>query len=97
MNAFGLKDDVLDFIIDAARKCDMSEVILFGSRAKGDFSPKSDIDLAISGNALHSFKEALEEDCPTLLSFDFIDLATNISDSLRSRIDAEGVVLYEQV
>lgn len=95
MNAFGLKDEVLAFIVDAAKDCDMSEVILFGSRAKGTFSEKSDIDLAVSGNRYHDFIETVDEECPTLLEFDFIDMSRGISEELRHRIEKEGVVLYE--
>lgn len=97
MNAFGLKDDVLAFIIDAAKECGMSEVILFGSRAKGNFTKKSDIDLAISGLGKHAFIESVEEHCPTLLTFDFIDLSGEISQGLRQRIVEEGVVIYGEV
>ena len=43
MNAFGLKDDVLAFIVEAAEDCGMSEVILRGLRLKkcapGNYSP----------------------------------------------------------
>ncbi len=95
MNAYGLKDDVIAYIVDKAKECGLSKVILFGSRATGRFSEKSDIDLAISGNSLGDFKYSLEEECPTLLSFDFISLDQDISKDLRDRIAGEGVVLYE--
>ncbi len=94
MNAFGLKDDVLAFIIDAAKECDMSEVILFGSRAKGNFTQKSDIDLAISGERFHDFVETLDENCPTLLMFDFVNLSNPLSDEFSKRIFEEGVRIY---
>lgn len=94
MNAFGLKDDVLAFIIDAAKECEMSKVILFGSRAKGTFSQKSDIDLAVFGERFHDFVEALDEDCPTLLSFDFVDLSAPLSEGFSKTISEEGVLIY---
>lgn len=94
MNAFGLKDDVLAFIIDAAKECGMSEVILFGSRAKGTFTEKSDIDLAASGERFHDFIGALDEDCPTLLTFDFVNLSNPLSDEFSKRISEEGVQIY---
>ncbi len=68
--------------------------MLFGSRATGSFSNKSDIDLAFSGGHIRDFEAALEEECPTLLSFDFIDLADDIAPALRERIREEGVSLY---
>ena len=94
MNAFGLKDNVLAFIIDTAKECEMSEVILFGSRAKGNFTQKSDIDLAVSGERFHDFIEALDESCPTLLSFDFVNLSEPLSDEFSKRITEEGVRIY---
>lgn len=91
---FGLSDKVAAFIVDKARELDMREVVLFGSRARGDYSDKSDIDLAISGDDIHAYQELLEDHCPTLLMFDFIDLSKEISPSLRSKITSEGVLLY---
>ena len=94
MNEFGLKKDVIDFIVNTADKMDISHVVLFGSRAKNTYSLKSDIDLAVLGCDYHRYVEALEERCPTLLSFDCIDLRDEISDSLRRSIEREGVILY---
>ena len=95
MNAYGLKDEVIAFVINKAKECGLSKVIMFGSRATGRFSEKSDIDLAISGGSLDDFRYAVEEECPTLLGFDFIILDHDMSNRLRERIAAEGVVLYE--
>lgn len=94
MARFGLKDEVVDFIANAAYTTEMGTVILFGSRATGCYSDKSDIDLAVLGPRLHDFEEALEERCPTLLTFDIIDLSKDISEELKRRIDKEGVKLY---
>lgn len=49
-------------IIEIARKNAIKKVILFGSRARGDNSPRSDIDLAVSGgNALDFYYDVEEE------------------------------------
>lgn len=95
MERFGLKDEVINFIIDKAQELQMTKVVLFGSRARNAYSDKSDIDLAIEGAALHEYEEALEENCPTLLSFDLIDTSQDLSAELTQRILEEGVVLYE--
>lgn len=94
MTSYGLGEDVLSFIRDSAQQNDVEEVILFGSRARGDFSEKSDIDLAIRGNGIHGYEEALDERRPTLLRFDFVNLAKNPSEALAARIQEEGVTLY---
>ncbi|WP_302961699.1 nucleotidyltransferase domain-containing protein [uncultured Adlercreutzia sp.] len=95
MDAYGLREEVTAFIVEQARECGIAKVILFGSRASGRFSKKSDIDLAIYGSSFDRYIELLEESCPTLLTFDFIDLSQEVSEGLRERIAQEGVVLYE--
>ena len=45
----GIMQKVLDEIYALAQKYNIRQVILFGSRARGDFSLTSDIDLAASG------------------------------------------------
>ncbi len=94
MADLGITDDVLAFIQRTAHALSMDQVILFGSRAKGSFTEKSDIDLAFSGESVHEFESALEEQCPTLLAFDFVNLDSNISEGLRMRISQEGIMLY---
>lgn len=94
MQDFGLKNDVINFIVDEARKHDMDKVVLFGSRARGTYSERSDIDLATSGHQFRAYRASLEESCPTLLSFDFVDLTRNADNPLGQRIAKEGVVLY---
>ena len=42
----GIKQCVIQEIIHLAQKYDVQKVILFGSRARGDYKLKSDIDLA---------------------------------------------------
>ena len=83
--------------MEAARAHGIEQLVLFGSRAAGRFSEKSDIDLALSGGRIHDFEGALEEGCPTLLSFDFIDLSDTIAPELRERICKEGVSLYGEI
>lgn len=95
MDAYGLREEVTAFIVEKARECGIAKVVLFGSRASGRFSEKSDIDLAIYGSSFDRYIGLLEESCPTLLTFDFIDLSQEVSEGLRERIAQEGVVLYE--
>ena len=50
---YNLDKRVEDDIVRIAKENDIKKVILFGSRARGTNSERSDIDLAISGgNAL---------------------------------------------
>ena len=42
------------------------------------------------------FALALEEEAPTLLSFDVVDLDGQVQQALRDEIERDGVVLYEK-
>lgn len=51
----GLSPEVFDFISQLSELYDVSRVVVFGSRARGDFRPKSDIDLAVTGGSVGLF------------------------------------------
>ncbi|MCH1624284.1 nucleotidyltransferase domain-containing protein [Ferdinandcohnia quinoae] len=79
----------------------IDEIILFGSRAYGDYSDRSDIDLAIVAPDIPA-KEwlelvfELEEDLYTLLLLDIVKF-DEASDSLKTEILKSGKVLYKAV
>lgn len=95
--ATGIRAEVLEEISAFARRYDLERVILFGSRARGDFHRASDIDLALSGGDQVRFSLDVDEETSTLLEYDFIDLAQPIDSGLRQAIQREGVLLYEKV
>ena len=96
-NQTGIKPEVINEMIDLAKRFGVHKVILFGSRARGTFQEKSDIDLAVSGGDYAQFRLAVEEETSTLLKFDVVDLDKNASEELRTVIKKEGIVLYEKV
>ena len=70
-------------------------VFLFGSEAKGTSGDYSDIDLACEGLSPDQFFKVLGE----LLvmpgrSIDLVDME-EVKDTIRRRIEREGVLLYE--
>lgn len=95
-----MKNNVPDRIIkDIAvfsKEYDIQKVILFGSRAKGVHTDRSDIDLAVSGGDFDSFYWAVKERMHSLLSFDIIDFDKNTSEHLKKEIERDGVVIYER-
>ena len=97
MNNTGIKDVVIDSIIDLSRKYDVSKVVLFGSRARGDFKEKSDIDLAVYDGDFARFALDVEDETYTLLSFDIVDMNKSMAEDLLQSINEEGFVLYEKV
>lgn len=93
----GLSSRVIDSISEIAKKNDIDKVVLFGSRARGDYYRASDIDLAVCGGDINRFRLDLEEDVPTLLTFDVVDMDSNPSRRILDTIDKEGRVLYEAI
>ena len=71
-------------------------IIIFGSRARGDYKKTSDIDIAIDCEDDIGFpSEILEEDIPTLLKFNVVHLR-KVNKELRKEIIKEGIVIYEK-
>ena len=94
---YNLDKRVEDDIVRIAKKSNVKKVILFGSRARGTNSERSDIDLAISGGNALDFYYDVEEKAHTLLMFDVVDLDKGISEALQAEINKDGVVLYEEI
>ena len=93
----GIKNQVLDEILMAAEKNNIEKVILFGSRARGDYRKTSDIDLAVSGGRIAHFQADIEEEVSTLLSFDIVNMDGSVQEELVDSIKREGKVLYEKI
>lgn len=96
-NGTGIAHTVLQEICDLARKYEIEKVILFGSRARGDYKRTSDVDLAVSGGNVSEFELSVDEKTTTLLEFDVVNLDGSVQKELRTAIEIEGKVLYEKV
>lgn len=72
-------------------------MILFGSRARGDYHERSDIDLAASGGKVDLFGLAVDEETSTLLKYDIVNLDRAVQAELLESIKKEGVLIYEKV
>lgn len=95
----GISPRAIDDMQTVAQKYNLKRMTLFGSRARGTYDKKSDIDLAIYGcEDFPGFADSMEEDVWTLLEFDLIDMdAPTISEELKSEIKKDGVVIYEKI
>ena len=98
---YGLKDQVIEKIKQVfALYPEVEEVVLYGSRAKGNYSKNSDIDLVLKGdglnqNILGKIRMALDD---LLLPYT-IDMAIykNIDNpELIEHIERVGLVLYRK-
>ena len=83
----GIKPQVQDEICHLAEKYHLDRVILFGSRARGDYS----------GGDITRFSLDLEEETSTLLTYDVVNLDEKVSPELLASIQKEGIILYEKV
>ena len=94
---FGLSERLLSEIAALATMHRLNKVILFGSRARGDYRETSDIDLAVSGGNVDAFALDVEEETQTLLTFDVVNLDGSVQQELLESIAREGCVIYEKV
>lgn len=91
-----IPETVVNDIVEFARENNIQKVILFGSRAKGTHTERSDIDIAVSGGNFDGFYWSIKEKVRSLLSFDIVDLDTKISEELQGEIERNGIVIYEK-
>ncbi|OGT97311.1 MAG: hypothetical protein A2298_04960 [Gammaproteobacteria bacterium RIFOXYB2_FULL_38_6] len=96
---FGLNDHTLTLIRNAFKKIPaIKEVVIYGSRAMGNYKKISDIDLALKGNitfdTLAHIKNILEEELPVPYSFDVLNYHDLHNKDLKNHIDAHGKIFY---
>ncbi len=98
---YGLSDDVLEKMQQYfAENKAIEKVILFGSRAKGNFKQGSDIDLAAIGKnvglqEIISLKADLEKiNLP--VDFDLLNYNTVAEPALIEHIQRVGIELYQK-
>lgn len=97
MEHSGIQIDVIEEIVALAKKYQVEKVILFGSRARGDYRRTSDIDLAVSGGDVMNFTVAVEEETATLLQYDIVNLDGAVQAELLDSIRREGKIMYEKI
>lgn len=97
MEQMGIAKHVIKEIRDLAEKYHLNKVILFGSRARGDYKRASDIDLAVSGGNISRFALDAEEETSTPLKYDIVNLDETVQEELRASIAKEGIILYEKI
>ncbi len=93
---YHIPERVVRDISAISRKNGIRRVILFGSRARGTHTERSDVDLAVSGGDFDAFYWDIKEHVHSLLTFDMVDLDAGISDELRAEIEKDGVTIYEE-
>ena len=74
----------------------LRNIVLFGSRAQGNNTERSDIDMAVYGGDFDGFYWDIKEKINSLLMFDIIQADSAISDDLKHEIEKDGVIIYEK-
>ncbi len=92
---YNLPERAFKDITTFACKHEIQKVVLFGSRARGTHTEKSDIDLAVSGGKIEDFYWDMKENAHSLLSFDIVDSGA-VSEDLKQEIERDGIILYEK-
>lgn len=95
-----MSDMVLNKIIAIATQFNVDQILLYGSRARGDHLPLSDYDIAIFGEHLSDTEKVLLshaiDDINTLKKIDIVFMTSNRDDVFVRQIIEEGVSIYEQ-
>ena len=93
---YNLPDRILRELSFCAKKYSVTKIILFGSRARGTNTERSDIDIAVYGGDFEHFYWDVKENVPSLLMFDVVQADEKISDELKQEIEKDGVIIYEK-
>lgn len=93
---YNLPDRVLRELSSFAQKYSVTKIILFGSRARGTNTERSDIDIVVYGGNFDGFYWDVKEKINSLLMFDIVQADSSISDELIKEIEKDGVVIYEK-
>jgi uncharacterized protein len=99
INSFGLDKKTFEYLITILGSLEqIDEAIIFGSRARGDYKPRSDIDLAIitHESGIDGKLLSLIEESDILLSVDVVVITDTINATLLKAINKEGKSIYKK-
>jgi predicted nucleotidyltransferase len=99
---FGLSDNTIDRLHEVFRRYDeVEEVIIYGSRAKGNFRNGSDIDIIVKGNRINrKIMSSIWQDIEDLnfpYKVDLSDFQVLNTPDLSDHIERVGKVIYRKI
>ena len=100
MNDYGISKRTYDLLLKNFRDFpEVEQVVLFGSRAKGNYKAGSDIDLAVKGKEvtpalIFKLNNIFNERLPIPYEVDVIGYQDLDHESLRDHIDRIGILIY---
>ena len=93
---YNLPDRIVRELSAFAQKYSVTKIILFGSRARGTNTERSDIDIAVYGGDFDGFYWDVKEKTNSLLMFDIVQADAPISWELKEEIEKDGDAIYEK-
>lgn len=99
---YGLLERDIEFILKAfSNYSEIEEVIIFGSRAMGNYKKGSDVDLAIKGKYIDRkviirLSDDLNENYPLPYFFDVVNYMDINNVELKQHIDEFGKLIYKK-
>jgi len=97
---FGLKNEVLFAVTETFRsEPRILRTAIFGSRAKGDFKPYSDVDIALYGDLnITDVENVIAEldELPLVYKFDVVAYGLVKNPEFRQHIERVGIGIYEK-
>ena len=97
---FGLKDHIINMIREVfVQYPEVEKVLIYGSRARGDYKEGSDIDLSMIGDISYRTEASIWgkiDDLPMLYMCDLSRLAHIKNENLVEHINRVGKVFYQK-
>lgn len=99
---FGIYERSFSEILKELQKhTELEKVVIFGSRAMGNYKKGSDIDIAIFGKnityeLLAKIHYNLNEEIPTPYFIDVLHFETTENEELKKHILNEGKIIYQK-
>ena len=88
-----------EIILTLSKFPQVEKAVVFGSRAKGNFKPTSDIDIALYGNLKYLDTERVAEELdelPIIQKFDIVDYHRIDNSALIDHIDRVGITIFQR-
>ena len=87
----------LDNIINELKKYNPKKIILFGSRARGDYKKNSDIDIAVDLDLSFREKRKIKEKIDIISGIYCVDVIffDEVDDSFKEKLK-EGKIIYDK-
>ncbi|MDN5331221.1 MAG: uncharacterized protein PWP45_446 [Tepidanaerobacteraceae bacterium] len=95
-----IDEKILNELRRIFEKYPVQKVLLFGSRARGDYKKTSDVDLAVFSENIsdREFNLLVDEinEVDTALSFDVVHFENLEKEALKEKIIEDGILVYER-